>query len=816
MWNSQKNSRKKVFKLGVGLYLLLLLSSYLFIHFFPSSEYQPFTLFQTDSKEIILFFDDPLENLIDFNGNAFNEYSLISIPSVSKSFGYSYSEIARDAAKKIDSLNLKSIQIVGEGIGGSSAVQFAHQFPTLTKSISLIGANGVVELELLGGYHLNHAVYGAKFTFLKLVDLFIPHFGIFEGLNIRIERSRILYESDQRLVRDALKSIQVPVLIQHPNSSRIPKQVSEEYFRLLPQSSLKIYEVGDLAFTNDLKNFILTINEHNKIDQISESRLAQSFLPFDDKNSIKAEGRTLVILILVIILSTFISEDLTCIGTGLMIARGLIGFWPGTLACLFGIFFGDILLFLAGKWLASNTLHKAPLKWFINEKDIQKSYHWFKAKGPIIIIASRFIPGTRFPTYFSAGAIGASFWMFILYFGVASIIWTPALVGLAVLLGTQMISYFGLYQEFAIWVLVGVLSFAFILFKIIIPMFTFRGRRILVGKWKRIVSWEFWSPFIIYSFVLTYVFSLWIKYRSATICTLANPAIREGGFIKESKKEILDAIKATESVAKYTFISKEKSADKKLSIIEAFMDEYDLNFPIVIKPDVGERGRGVFIPKSIKELRFHLKSIFEDLIVQQFIEGEEFGVFYYRYPTEENGHIFSITKKEYLKLYGDGVHTLEELILKNPRAVCLAELHFDKHIDDLYEIPERGTEIKLVELGTHARGAIFYDGNEFITQDLKNEMDRISKSIEGFYFGRYDVKVPTQQELMNGENITVIELNGITSESTNIYDPKHSFINGIRTLMQQWKIAYSIGFEVKKNNPELKTPSLKYMLSLLR
>lgn len=811
-----KRPFKHSWKIGIVTYLFLLLCSHLFVQISNLEVDQSFEYTSVNSTETVLYFNDPLIDLEDVNNESFQDYNLVSISSGRDDFGHSYKKIAVYSAHLLDSVNIKSVHVVGEGIGGSAAIQFASEFPELTKTLSLIGANGVVELELLGGYHLNHAVYGAKYTFFNLVDLLVPHFGIFKDLDNRIVRSKIQFESDQRLIREVIKSISIPVLIQHPYDARIPVQVAMEHKRLLPQSILKVYEKDDSSVKSGLLEFISNQHELSDHIQISEERRVQSLLPFDEKNAIKAKGKALLILMLVIVLSTLISEDLTCIGTGLMIARGLIGFWPGTLACLFGIFVGDILLYLAGRWLASSTLHKAPLKWFINEKDIQKSYHWFEAKGPAIIIASRFIPGTRLPTYFSAGAIGASFWMFILYFGVASIIWTPALVGLSVLLGKQMMAYFGLYQEYALWVLLGVLSVAFILFKIIIPMFTFKGRRILIGKWKRIINWEFWSPFIPYTFVMIYVFGLWIKHRSATVFTLANPAIPEGGFIKESKKEILDGIKAKDSVANYALIQKEEDTDQKIEKIESFMDEFDLSLPIVLKPDVGERGRGVFIPKTKEELEHLITELDSDYIVQEFIGGEEYGVFYYCYPNEEHGHIFSITQKIYLKLYGDGVHTLEELILKDPRAVCLAELHFDKHIDDLYEIPEEGEEIRLVEHGTHARGAIFYDGNELITPELIKEIDRISKSFDGFYFGRYDIKVPSKEAFIKGENLTVIEVNGVTSESTNIYDPKHSFFFGIKKLMRQWKLVYEIGSRVKARNPDLKSPTVRHLLSLLR
>lgn len=803
---------KHKWKLIVLLYLTLVVSSQFYIQLNTAGNHQPiFTIAQSDSSTI-LYFGDPSVNddvLDDLN---FDEKHLFN-PVTHNNL--SFSAIIDDAIKLVDSTRSTPIHVIGEGIGGSSAILFSSEYPDKVNSLSLVGAHGVVELELLGGYHLNHTIYGAKHTFYKSVDYLIPHFGMFSKIDERILKSNIQFHSDQRLLRPALTSLSIPVFIQHPETASIPKQVSEEHNRIVPQSSISYYDEKDASLITDLLQFIQSVEEGATIE-ITEERSVNALLPFDENKTVRAEGLALLILILVIIFSTFISEDLACIGTGLLIARGLIGFFPGTLACLLGIFFGDILLYLAGRWLASSTLHKAPFKWFINEQDIQKSYHWFQAKGPAIIIASRFIPGTRLPTYFSAGAIGASFWMFILYFGVASIIWTPSLVGLSVLLGKQMIAYFELYQEYALWVVIGVLILALLLFKLVIPMFTFKGRRLLYGKIKRLTNWEFWPPYIIYAIVSVYIFSLWIKYKSVTLFTLANPAIPEGGFIKESKLAILDGITARESVAKYCLIPFTFTQEEKVALFNGFIEEHSLHFPVVMKPDIGERGKGVYILQSLDELSTLLTTLDSDYIIQEYIDGEEFGVFYYRYPNKELGEIYSITHKVYLKLVGDGVHTLEELILKDQRAVCLADIHFNQHIDDLYTIPEEGEVIPLVELGTHARGALFFDANHLITKELTSEIDRISKSFEGFYFGRYDIKVPSKEALAKGEHISVIEINGVTSESTNIYDPEHSFFFGIKTLAKQWAIAFEIAEQVRNEYPGLALPSIRHILSLLR
>ena len=46
---------------------------------------------------------------------------------------------------------------------------------------------------------------------------------------------------------------------------------------------------------------------------------------------------------------------------------------------------------------------------------------------------------------------------------------------------------------------------------------------------------------------------------------------------------------------------------------------------------------------------------------------------------------------------------------------------------------------------------------------------------------------------MAGRGFSVIELNGATSEATNIYDPDHSLFFAYRTLFRQYEILYKIG-----------------------
>jgi hypothetical protein len=223
------------------------------------------------------------------------------------------------------------------------------------------------------------------------------------------------------------------------------------------------------------------------------------------------------------------------------------------------------------------------------------------------------------------------------------------------------------------------------------------------------------------------------------------------------------------------------------------MKTHGLHFPVVLKPDAGQRGSGVSIVRSSEQLREYLAHASYPVILQEYIPGEEFGVFYYRYPGDERGRILSVTEKRMPTLVGDGKRTLEELVLADDRAICMAEFYLRKNSERTQHVPAAGESVQLVEIGTHCRGAIFLDGGDTITPALEETIDRIARCFDGFFFGRFDIRVPSRQDLMTGRNMKIIELNGVTSEATHIYDPRLSLFEAYRVLFRQWRIAFEIG-----------------------
>jgi hypothetical protein len=138
------------------------------------------------------------------------------------------------------------------------------------------------------------------------------------------------------------------------------------------------------------------------------------------------------------------------------------------------------------------------------------------------------------------------------------------------------------------------------------------------------------------------------------------------------------------------------------------------------------------------------------------------------------------------------------LILDDPRAVALHATYERIRQADLDTIPAAGEVIPLVELGTHCRGSVFLDGSERITPALVAAVEAIAQPFSGFHFGRFDLRAPDGEALKEGRDLTVLELNGVTSEATHIYHPGFPLLRAWRTLFSQWEMAYRIGAANRK------------------
>ena len=322
----------------------------------------------------------------------------------------------------------------------------------------------------------------------------------------------------------------------------------------------------------------------------------------------------------------------------------------------------------------------------------------------------------------------------------------------------------------------------------------------------KLLQWEHWPTFMFYvPLAPFYVYSS-IKAKHIIAYLVANPAIKYSGNGTESKFETIQLVPKKYKPLTVLISEKETNFDKILSDIE----KIGIKFPLIAKPDIGFRGYLVKKIDAKEELEIYFKKNKIDIIIQEFINYEnECGIFYHRIPDEDKGKITSITLKKFLTVTGNGTSNLEELILTDKRAYLYYDLMVNIHKKKMYTIPEKGQQIKLTVIGNHSKGTQFINGNHLITKDLESMMDGVNKQIKNWYFGRLDIKYNTFEELIKGENFKILEINGIISEPTHIYDPTNStYFDAIKSIKRHWKIIYEIS---KKNHEISNIPYPKFI-----
>lgn len=309
----------------------------------------------------------------------------------------------------------------------------------------------------------------------------------------------------------------------------------------------------------------------------------------------------------------------------------------------------------------------------------------------------------------------------------------------------------------------------------------------------RLAAWEYW-PFGIVQFPL-FIYWLWLSLRARSLLffSASNPTIVLGGMFGESKHDVLKLI--PEQYKPKTALVKASST--KQNVI-SLMNEHGFAFPVIFKPDLGERGFMVKKISTENQIEDYLNVLNKDFLIQEFLDlPVELGVFYMRMPDKSEGYVNSVVIKDMLTITGDGQSTLQKLILDKPRA----KLQWTKlklaHADQLVKIIPAGEKFTLNSIGNHSLGTTFLNGEHLINTRLSKTFDTISKQIDGFYFGRYDLRCASIEDLYEGK-IKVMELNGCGAEPAHIYHPGFSLWKAMGILFTHWKNIFLISMQNHK------------------
>lgn len=311
----------------------------------------------------------------------------------------------------------------------------------------------------------------------------------------------------------------------------------------------------------------------------------------------------------------------------------------------------------------------------------------------------------------------------------------------------------------------------------------------------RLFHWEYWGFVAVYA----WIYPVWLFYclRSGSFFffAAANPRIKNGGFLNESKRDIAALIPIADQ-PKTAFFSEQATVAEVLQELKA----KGLAYPLIGKPDVGGRGRGIKALPDEATLKQYLAHVNMDFHIQEYVPyKQEVGIFYYRLPGAESGKVTGIVRKEFLSVTGDGRQSIRQLLNASKRALMYLPALERMHGAVLEEILPAGEKRIVSPYGNHARGSLFIDDSHLITEELEQRVELICRAIPEFYFGRLDIRFQDWDTFLAGKQFSIIEVNGAGAEPTHIYDPAHSLFFAWKEIIRHWTILYRVSSRNHKN-----------------
>ncbi len=710
---------------------------------------------------------------------------------------YSSRAHAHAVLELMDALTIDRAHVIGWSNGGGVALNIADIAPERLATLTLLASIGAQETEGSGSYFFEHLKYAVGYAAVVVLPECIPHFGALADLGFRHAFIRNFMDSDQRPLREIMANLETPTLILHGRDDFLtPAWGAIEHNTLIPTSRLVLLDADHfIPFTNadDAATYTqMLFTRHANPGVAPRAGIVYDVLPRKEgRIEIALRGAPWWGLVILIALAAAWRPEATAAACGVLV--GLV--WID-----FGVAF-------AGLWLAMLELHARATR-----PDAETSALWAARTGARPAhwaMALRFRPWER-RVGIAAGrqAVAPSpRWALGTFLGAT--LWT--LLTLTPIFIASLAAARALHDAWGWPALVAWWWVCWIVVRALVLLTSRTGRRRARAAIERLWRHEFWPAHIFYLPLVPYFLWLAIRHRGIMTWTCANPAIPNGGgIVGESKSAILDALRGASDrvLAGARIPAGPKSgarADQALAILR---ERSDLGgWPVVLKPNAGERGRAVAVARTEDDLRSYFASHTHDILIQRYHPGpHEIGVFWTRTP-EGSGEILSITRKSFPLVTADGKRTLERLVYDHPRYRMQADVFIRELGARRDETPPADERVSLGIAGNHVRGSMFEDGASLRAPALEHAINEIAlgfipipesgvvavPSDSGFDFGRFDLRFTDPDSLADGQGFAIVELNGTTSESTNLYDPSRSLSWAYAVLFRQWRTLFKLG-----------------------
>jgi membrane protein DedA with SNARE-associated domain len=505
-------------------------------------------------------------------------------------------------------------------------------------------------------------------------------------------------------------------------------------------------------------------------------------------------------------IAPFLHEDAALVAGGLMVSHHQLSLALAALSLFVGIISSDIALYGIGA-LARNY---PPMRRFLPQPDLLE--RWLGIRLIPVVAICRVLPGVLGPVFIACGYFELCFRRFVVTNICTAFIYTGAMLTLIVRLG----SHFDVSAASRFGATAIVLFLAVRLFAPWQPQArlaerlgaqrpaagiataeeystylqpTHSGMPALSGA--AVAPSERVPPLLFYLPIAVGWLARGLRHGSLTLPALANPLMEAGGLWGESKSACMSGVDPA-FLAPFVVIDNTPGVVAHALTATA---ERGLQFPVVVKPDVGWQGLGVRLIGTAPELEAYCGDFPKAarIIIQEYVPYDgEAGILYARMPGRPRGDVLSVTLRYFPFVIGDGVSSLRELIAADTRCRFKRQNYDALSAQTLAEVPQRGAIVRLAVVGSLRVGGIYRNGDRHVTPALRDAVERIADGLPEFHYGRFDVRFRSIADLERGD-FKVIEVNGAGAEAINIWDPAMPLREAYDELFRHQKLLFEIG-----------------------
>jgi len=789
-----------------------------------------------------------------------------SVPS------YSILAHARYVLALLDALDIPRAHIVGWSMGGGVVLHMADMAPEKIASVTMLAAIGSQETEGTRSYVFEHFKYAAGFALFLDAPRLLPHFGLIPDRGESVAHSwlRNFDDTDMRPLGGMLGRLAPPLLILHGRRDfLVPDWAAVEHHRLARHSRLVMIDaLHFLPFMQPEQSAAHILEfaaRHDapgspepRSELIIEPPRAHALGPLGAVVTWLLRSLPCWVVLMVISLGVMPAPRGAPVLAAMLASQIRLDLALGGVAVCLGLAAAPLLALLAPRGgrllrliriLTGAVPDVSTIDW---ERRLARA-----PAGFLLGLASALRPDRRLLAPRALGLLPVPFADRALFVvGVltaslltAALIYFPSLILSGIVNAKLRLDYAPTSFCSAVVKAAAIL----LLFRLLVGLarvlpltLTWTGRRMLLASLRRARSLEFQPAWLFYAPLAPVYALLMLRTGRMNPYTACNPGVESGGgLVGESKQSIQEGLDAsTRLVLASERIEPHVDVDARMrAASEAMRRRPELaSFPLIAKPDAGQRGFSVRIVRGEADLAAYFRIVHDAVMLQAYHPGpHEVGVMWVRrldtltrrppprpprrgpapprHPdappqppappippppgasSRTAGFIFSITRKDFPYLSGDGERTLEQLIYRDARLRCQAGVFLRRFADDASRILAAGERVRLAQSGNHCQGTLFRDGADLITPELLGTIDHLAATFAGgdaagpglLDVGRFDLRFESEDDLRRGRNFGVIELNGVASESTNLYDPEKSIVWAYRQLFAYWRWIFLLG-----------------------